>query len=124
MKLPFQFRVRTLLVVIALVALTLGAAIGWINHREFDRGLEFEAMRFRQIAWHQQQANYCRAAEASGVPYSKKHRLQWFAAHVRLFRTLKYSLPDWPTEARLHDDWASAIQDGPGVLYDKHLSAE
>ena len=68
MKLPIRFRVRTLLVAVALVALTLGSAIGWVNHREFDSQLELDARLFRQIAWHLRQANICRADEADGLP--------------------------------------------------------
>jgi hypothetical protein len=124
MKLPIRFRVRTILVVVGLVALVLGTAIAWVNHRELDHALEFEAMLFRQIAWHQHQANYCREAEASGLPYSRKDRLQLFAEHAKIFRSLNYSLPDWPTEARLHDDWASGLRDGAEVLHEKNLASQ
>jgi len=119
MALPIRFRVRTLIVIVAVVALGMGAVIGWVKHSEYDSDLELQTRISRQIAWHLRQANACRAAEARGLPYPKKDRAQLFANQVTIFRTLNYSLPDWPTEARLHDDWASALQDGPGVLYAK-----
>jgi hypothetical protein len=117
-KLPIPVRVRTLLVVIALGALTLGSAIGWVIHSKYDHQLELDLRMSRQIAWHLRQAKDCRAAEASGLPYPKQERQRLFADHITIFRHPSAPPPcDWPTEVKLHDEWAVAMQDRTGFFY-------
>ena len=111
MKLPVRFKVRTLLAIVALVAITLGGSIEWRNRRGRDRCLEREARLLKQIGWHQRQAIYCRRAEAWGHSYSDQDRLDLIVQNVTTVMSLKLSITDWDTEARFHESYVLWLGD-------------
>jgi hypothetical protein len=52
MRLPTRFRVRTVISVVALVALAFGIPAERMNHRRRDRLLQAAAWQLDRAAWH------------------------------------------------------------------------
>jgi hypothetical protein len=108
MRLPTRFRVRTLMLVVALVALGFGAAFELRNHAKRDRLLKSESRLYEAAAWHWEQALVCRDSEGKR-PYPPAARRKLFAtrgaaAYLGNFRS-------WADESECNFYWARRLFD-------------
>ena len=86
MRLPTRFRVRTMMAIIALIALGFGVAFELKNHADRDRVLRVRADRYRDAAIHHRRALECKLAEDRHDPYPRAEPAKLLAGdRVRMF---------------------------------------
>jgi hypothetical protein len=122
MKLPTRFRVRSMMTIVALVALGCGVAFELRNRAERDRLLRHQADRYRQAAIHHKRALECKVAEDRQVPYRPAERAKDLAAD-----RVRSSMPpggfrSWEDELGDHLYWGNRIYD-EAVGSDQNLKA-
>ncbi len=111
MRPRYHFRVRTLMTIVAIVALSLSACFEWRNHAERDRLISRRADCYRNAAIHYKRALECQLAIAAKTPYQQGTRAKLLVGD----RVRSFSLPggflDWQAEFRNHLYWGQRIQD-------------
>jgi hypothetical protein len=114
MRLPARFRVRTLMLVVALIALAFGIPVEWMNHRRRDRCLQGACRAYERGIWHLRQAANCLRRAGTG-PYPRAERLavidEYLGAGYSKGAALPGVLTNWSGEAEWHLYWGNRIAD-------------
>ena len=110
MRVTYRFRVRTLMALVALVALGFGATFEWKNHAELDRLLRLQADRYRQAAIHLKRAQECNVPEDSKYPYRPAERAKLLAGD-RIRSYPPGGFLSWQAERAHHLYWGGRIYD-------------
>ncbi len=122
MKLKIRLRVRTLMAIVAFVALGFGVAFELGNRAEQHRLLRRQADRFREAAIHNRRALECQAAEERQDPYRPAERAKLLAGERVRSPMPTGGFRSWPAELAHHQYWGTRNHDeadGP----DAHLKA-
>ena len=109
MRVSSRFRLRTLIIVVAVVGLTFGLAIELQNRQGRDANAVAEAKDRRRAAWHRDQAALAAGAFAHGRPYSPRQRN---LDYRRAARSLDLEpsggpFPGWVAEVGHHQERAN-----------------
>ncbi len=110
MRLRPRLRVRTLMAIIAVIALAFGITFELKNHAERDRVLRRRADRYREVAIHFRRAWQCDGARRSQKPYQSAERTKlWTSELVSPCMTVAF--PSWESEYNQHVYWGQRIFD-------------
>jgi hypothetical protein len=122
MRPPTRFRVRTLMAIVALVALGFGATFEARNHALRDQALRIRGDRHREAAIHFKRALECALAIERQEPYRPAERARELAGDR--VRTLwpPGRCPSWGAELEDHRYWGYRIHD-EAIGCDEHLDA-
>jgi hypothetical protein len=108
---PTRFKVRTLMIAIAGVALAFGTAFEWWNHRPRNYYLRSMLWGCERAFWHYQQWVVCKNSDGR-VPYPRSQRtrvIDEFYGPGRSPGTFYYD--GWSAEANWHLYWATRLSD-------------
>jgi hypothetical protein len=111
MRLPTRLRVRTLMLIVALVAFGFGVTFELANRARRDRLLRVESERYERAARHWAHALHCRIAEGRKVPYRPAERLKVWPRDHTLGSVPPAGFPSWELESQTHEYWAQRIYD-------------
>jgi hypothetical protein len=111
MTLPARFKVRTLMAVIAVVAVGLGVAFEVKNHVERDRILRFRADSYRQVAIHFRRALECKHAAERLDPYPPAERARLLSGDRLRMPIPPGGFKSWEHELLNHQYWGNRIFD-------------
>jgi hypothetical protein len=111
MKLTTRFRVRTLMALVALVAVGFGVAFEWTNHAERDRLLKLQLNRYRYAAFHQKRALECQSAEARQLPYRPAERMKLLSDDPTRGWLPGRNFRSWEEESSHHMYWGNRYFD-------------
>ncbi len=111
MRRPYRFRVRTLMAIVAVVALGFGVAFELENHAERDRFLRVLSDRRREAMTHFMRAMECTLAMERSDPYHPAAR----ATELRGDRVRTFLPPggfrSWEGELEDHRYWGMRSHD-------------
>jgi hypothetical protein len=123
MRLPTRLRVRTMMAIIALIALGFAVAFEYKNHAERDRLLRLQADIYRDAAIHHKRALECNIAEERQDPYRPAERAKLLASdRAPGSFTPPGGFPSWEAERLHHQFWGNRIYDQADSL-DPRLQA-
>ena len=111
MKLPIRLRVRTLMAIIAFIALGFGVTFELKNHAELDRLLRRQAESNRQAAIHFRRALECKFADDRHDPYRPAERAKLLLSDRVMNFTSPGGFRSWDEEMQNHRYWGSRIYD-------------
>ena len=115
MRLRFRFRVRTMMALVAVLAIGISAGFEWKNRAERDRLARGRANCYREAAIHYKRAMECQLAIAAKTPYQPATRAKLLAGD----RVRGFSFPggflDWQGELANHLYWGQRIFDESDV---------
>jgi hypothetical protein len=111
MKLKTRLRTRTLMAIVALVALGISLAFEWKNHAERDRLLSRRADGFRQAAIHHKRALECKFGEERQQPYQPAERAKLLASDRVRSSTPPGGFRSWQAELLDHEHWGARMYD-------------
>ncbi len=122
MRLPTRFRVRTLMALVAFVAVGFGFTFELKNHVEWDRVLRARGDRYRDAAIHFRRAMECKVAQDSQDTYRPADRAKLLAGdRVRTFLP-PGGFRSWGAEFEDHLYWGMRIY-GEAISCDEKLEA-
>jgi hypothetical protein len=122
MRLPTRFRVRTVMAIVALVALGFGVTFEASNHALRDQALRIPGDRYREASIHFKRAVECQLAIERQEPYLPAERGKELAGdRVRNFWPLGSS-PSWGAELQNHLYWGYRSYD-EATTSDERLDA-
>jgi hypothetical protein len=101
MKLTTRFRVRTLMAIVASVALGFGVTFELKNHAERDRLLKVQFKIYRYAAIHQMRALECKIAEGK-LPYRPAERMKLLSSDLTRGWLPGGVFPSWQVECEYH----------------------
>jgi hypothetical protein len=122
MKLTPRFRTRTMMAIIALIALGISATFELKNHAERDQLLRRQAVGFRLAAIHHKRAVECQFAEEKHQPYQPTERAKLLAIDRAQFPIPPGGFRSWEHELLTHQFWGYRFYDVAESL-DKNLEA-
>ncbi len=104
MRPSFRFPNKNLMILVVLVASTLGIAIEVQNRRGRNRNAAQEQELRRQISWYQEQITCCRSAIDGylAYPLPERNNLRQQSARDVGITNDTLNLSDWKTEADYH----------------------
>jgi hypothetical protein len=111
MTLPARFKVRTLMAIIAVVAVGFGVAFEVKNHVERDQILRFRADNYRQVAIHFRRALECKRAAERLDPYPPAERARLLSGDGLRMQIPPGGFKSWEHELLNHQYWGSRIFD-------------
>lgn len=111
MRLPIRFRVRTVMAIIALVALGFGITFELKNDAERDRLLWRQADLYRQAAIHHKRALECKVAEETHQPYRPLDRTKLLVGDRVRRPVPPGGFPSWQAEMLNHEYWGNRLCD-------------
>jgi hypothetical protein len=111
MKLRPRLRVRTLMAIIAVIALAFGITFELRNHAERDRVLRRRADCYREVAIHFRRAWECDGANRSQKPYKSTERTKLWTSELVLSPCVTVAFPSWESEYLQHLYWGTRIFD-------------
>jgi hypothetical protein len=112
MRLTTRFRVRTMMAIIAFIALGFGVTFELKNHAERDRLLRRRDDCYRQAAIHYKRALECKLAEDAQHPYRPAERVKLSASdRVRGSFMPPGGFRSWQAEYSDHLYWGSRMYD-------------
>jgi hypothetical protein len=111
MKLPTRFRVRTLMAIVALVAIGFSVAFELKNHAERDRLLRRRADGYRLAAIHRMRTLECKLAWDRQDPYSSVERAKLLAGDRVGMPIPPGGFRSWEGEMLNHQHWGDRFFD-------------
>ena len=111
MRLPTRFRVRTMMAIVAIVALGFGITFELKNHADRDRRLTLQADLYRRAAIHFKRALECKAAKETHLPYRPADRAKLLAGDLVRSPVPPGGFPSWQAEMLNHEYWGARIYD-------------
>ena len=122
MRLTTRFRVRTMMAIIALIALGFGVTFEVKNHAERDRLLRQQADAYGRAANHYRRALESVLAQESQQPYRPAERAKLLAGDRVSILTPPGGFRSWEHEYLHNRYWGDRIYDNTDVL-DRRLQA-
>ncbi len=111
MKLPIRFRVRTIMAIIAFIALGFSVAFELKNHAERDRLLRRRAEGFRRAAIHHNRTLECKLAWDRQAPYPPAERAKLLAGDRVGIPVPPGGFRSWEAEMLNHQHWGDRFFD-------------
>jgi hypothetical protein len=111
MRLAPRIRVRTLMAVIALVALGFGITFELKNHADRDRLQRRRIKCYREAAIHFMRAGQCNVNAKSQKPYNSPVRAKLWASELVLSPCGAGYFQSWESEYNQHLYWGNRIFD-------------
>jgi hypothetical protein len=111
MRLRPRLRVRTLMAIIAFIALAFGITFGLKNHAERDRVLRRRADCYREAAIHFRRLWECDGANRSQKPYQSAERTKLWTSEFVLCPCMTGGFRSWESEYYQHLHWGTRIFD-------------
>jgi hypothetical protein len=124
MKLTSRFRVRTLMALVALVALGFGVAFEVRNHAERDRLLKARLNPYRHASVHLMRALECKSAMDRQAPYRQAKRMELLSSDPTRGRLPVGPFRSWQEEFEWHMYWGNRLfyqTQGEHVARDKYV---
>jgi hypothetical protein len=104
-------RVRTLMAIIAVIALACGITFELKNHAERDRVLRRRADCYREAAIHFRRAWECDRANRSEKPYQSAERTKLWTSELVLSPCITFAFRSWESGYLQHLYWGNRIFD-------------
>jgi hypothetical protein len=111
MRLRPRLRVRTLMAIIAVIALAFGITFELKNHALRDRMLRRRAECYREAAIHFRRAWECDGANRSQTPYQSAERTKLWTSELVLSPCITSAFRSWESEYLQHFYWGNRIFD-------------
>ena len=111
MRLRLRLRVRTLLAIIAVIALAFGVTFELKNHAERDRVLRRRADCFREAAIHFRRLWECDGANRGQQPHESAERTKLWTSELVLSPRITGAFRSWESEYYQHLYWGTRIFD-------------
>jgi hypothetical protein len=111
MRLRPRLRVRTLMTIIAVIALAFGITFELKNHAERDRVLRRRADCYREAAIHFRRLLECDGANQSQTPYQSAERTKLWTSEFVLCPCMTGGFRSWESEYYQHLYWGTRIFD-------------
>ncbi len=122
MRLPTRIRLRTMMAIIALIAVGFGSAFELKNHIQRDLALRVPADRYREVAIHHRRALECQFALDRHEPYHPAVRAKLRAADRVRSMMPPSGFASWGAELNDHLYWGERIY-GEAENCDQYLEA-
>ena len=111
MRLRPRLRVRTLMAIIAVIALAFGITFELKNHAQRDQMLRRRAECYREAAIHFRRAWECDGANRSQKPYQSAERTKLWTSELVISPCITGAFRSWESEYLQHLYWGNRIFD-------------
>jgi hypothetical protein len=111
MSLTPRFRVRTMMAIIAFIAVAISVTFELKSHAERDRIVRRQADGFRLAAIHYRRALECQLAEEKHQPYGSAERAKLLVSDRAQFPIPPGGFRSWVHELLTHQHWSRRYYD-------------